>query len=243
MKQINVSARPAYTYINRRFGATIHPEMSETEMVRPIKQEDRFMFFRRLPLSMLAGLSVIALLAGSACKPVRLVYSEGSSTVRLSRTDVKTFGFAELVDRVKVNRANGEKIKEYVQHAVVRELQAMGYQYAEEDPDLLVDLHTNIRSFQQDERSRYNNASPYGPYGYRYRYRYGYYGYDPYGWQMSDLETNASMQAEITLVFAEAGQDQALWTGTAEAKLSSNPEKSVSRLNEAVEKLLERPGS
>ncbi|RMG23543.1 MAG: DUF4136 domain-containing protein [Bacteroidetes bacterium] len=174
---------------------------------------------------------VVLLLLAAACSPVRVVSTDPPAANALSK--YKTYSFAQLEKRVEVKRANSESIKEYVQQAIISEMAKRGYELTEEYPDFLIDLQMNVREFQRDQRSesRYDSRR-------RYYYNYGsYYGYGR-GWTGPEIETNANMEADITLVFADAASKRKFWAGSAEASLASKPKKSILRLNEAIAQLV-----
>ncbi len=170
-----------------------------------------------------------------ACNPVKLVSHRAYSNP--NATDYKTFAFEELTKTVKVNRANGEQVKEYIKSKIIEEMESRGYLLDEENPELLLDLQLFIRDQQRSNETDSYRRSRYGSrrffyHGYGYNYRY------PSHYSGEEFDTNASMVANITLVLAESGRKKKLWEGVAEAQMAQRFDKSILRLNEAVEKLL-----
>lgn len=167
-----------------------------------------------------------ALLA--ACmSPVKLVSSEQYTPLDTGK--LKTFGFGELTKRVKVNRAEGEKFTAYVQHLVVQKMEAAGFQYTAEKPDLWLDLRLILVQRDEEQRNRYDNGT--GFYGRRYSYSYGR------PWRNEDLTVSSSMQAIINLTTAEAQTRKTTWKGKATANLSRKT--TTLRLTEAVDLIMD----
>ena len=167
-----------------------------------------------------------------SCTPVKLVSLVQPDSLDLA--GYRTYAFAELTDYVEVNRANSESIEEFVRNTVVRHMAEKGYELTDQDPDFLVDLEVFLLDFQREQSSTSRYASRRS---YYYSYPYGYpYGYDPVG---TNIETEASMEAVINLSMADASENRELGAGKVEAKLASNPKRSVDRLDEAVAMLVE----
>lgn len=181
------------------------------------------------PLIMKASsvLFILCLVLFSACSPVKLVSSEQYTP--LDTDKLKTFGFGELTKRVKVNRAEGEKFTAYVQHLVVQKMEAAGFQYTAEQPDLWLDLRLILVQRDEEQRNRYDTGT--GFYGRRYIYSYS----DP--WRNEDLTISSSMQAIINLTTAEAQTRKTTWKGKATANLSRKT--TTLRLTEAVDLIMD----
>jgi hypothetical protein len=166
---------------------------------------------------------VILLLSFTACNPVRLV-----SVERLGNTDLphlKTFAFAKLANRVEVNRPEGETIKTFLREQIIREMETEGYQYAEENPDLLIDLDLNIRQTEQTRQTNFNEAPRY-------------FGQRRYSWQSEEVPVSSTTTATISITVAEAAYQKKIWRGTARTNLSRK--KSSLRLAETITLLLDR---
>lgn len=101
----------------------------------------------------------------------------------------------------------------YFRQAVDREMRLRGYQFAESNPDLLVNFFARARDVT-DVRSVPNAWVGYGYYGYRY----GLYGAWPlYGSEVSTVHYKVGT-ANIDVV--DARRKQLIWEGLAEGKLT-----------------------
>ena len=169
---------------------------------------------------------VSLLMSMISCSPVRLVSTENNS--RKDFSQYKTFAFGEVEKRVTVKRANSEAIEEYVRQAVVKSMIERGYQITDQNPDLLLDLDLSLLDYQTDQRSQTQFV---GRRNYYYNYNYGY---EPIG----NLQTDPNMEASISIVFADASEKQKLSEGIVEAQLAKKSQKSIDRLNDAVETIL-----
>lgn len=98
----------------------------------------------------------------------------------------------------------------YFKTAVTREMRARGYEYAQNNPDLLVNFFVNVRH-ETDTRPRLGMG-----YGY-YGYRYGLYT----AWPLYDLneETVHYRVGTANLDIVDAAKKQLLWEGVAEGQL------------------------
>jgi hypothetical protein len=162
-----------------------------------------------------------------ACNPIKLVFTDPISPQNFK--SYETFAFGELTKRPAVNRANSESVKEFVEQAVTREMEQRGIELVEENPDLIVDLYTSLRSFdrQQTSRTFYN--------------RRGFFNYYRYGFPPTNqarLETEDNMSIIVNLTLGDANNKIKVASGEVEANLTRNASKSAQRLDEAVDKLV-----
>lgn len=122
----------------------------------------------------------------------------------------RTFGFpAELgTDRGGYSTLITSHFKE----AVTQEMTARGYQFAESNPDLLVNFFANVR-----ERTEVR-SDPTPAFGY-YGYRYGLYSawplYRPY-----DIQTVTYRVGTVNVDIVDAARKQMVWEGIAEGTVS-----------------------
>lgn len=134
-----------------------------------------------------------------------------------------TFGFPE---QTGTDRGGYETfVTDHFKSAVKKQMQARGYQYVEEDPDLLVNFYANVRE-RTEVRSRPTASMGYGYYGYRY----GLYGTWPLYAQDVDTVTYPIGTANIDVV--DARRKQLVWEGIAEGKIR---EEDLARPREAID--------
>ncbi len=176
----------------------------------------------------------VVLMTLSACNPVKLISTEEFTT---SDPEIyQTFGFAEITKDVKVNRANKEKIEQYIRHSITEQMKEQGYLLVESDPDLLLDMDVILLDINKNEVQ----SNPWGT-GLYGRRPIGYRGgiYDPYYWELEDTRDGLNIKARVTLTYADARARRGLWQGKAEANLSGSGKKRVARIHEAVDLLVE----
>jgi hypothetical protein len=147
-------------------------------------------------------------------------------------TSYRTFGFPE---QTGTDRGGYETfVTDHFKSAVREQMQARGYQYVDENPDLLVNFYANVRE-KTEVRSR---PSPTGGY---YGYRYGLYGAWPL-YEEIDTVTYPIGTANIDVVDAE--RKQLVWEGVAQGKIrESDLEKPKEAIDSVVTELFTRfPG-
>jgi len=126
-------------------------------------------------------------------------------------TRYQTFGFAEELGTDRAGYSS--LITSHFQSAVRSEMEALGYRYAEDDPDLLVNFYTRVRE-RSEVRSRPSMTMGVGYYGYRY----GLYTAWPMYEQAVDTVHYRVGTANIDVVDAE--RKQLIWEGVAEGRLT-----------------------
>lgn len=144
----------------------------------------------------------------------------------------ETFGWP---DEVGTDRGGYEtSFTQYFKDAARREMEALGYRYAERDPDLLVNFYTRV----EDKERVYTRTQPALATGY-YGYRYGLYG----AWPVYTTEVDTFQYkygtANVDLVDAE--QMRLIWEGRIEGRLTDqsliDPRASIS---DAVARIFEK---
>ena len=121
----------------------------------------------------------------------------------------------------------------YFKNAVSREMNARGYKYTEESPELLINFNTNVRE-NVDVRS-----TPVPTYGVGYGYG-GYYGYrggmyvaGPIGYG-TEVETVRYKAGTANIDVVDAAKKQLVWEGIAEGritdKMMQNPQATIDQV-------------
>jgi hypothetical protein len=165
---------------------------------------------------------VAASLVLSACAAPKIkTRSQTDPNVNLS--SYHTYGF---VSEPGTNRSGySTPITGYFKSAVTREMNARGYTYSENSPDLLINFNTNARE-QVDIRSTPSMSYGYGYYGYRG----GMYASGPmYGG--TDVSTVRYKQGTANIDVVDAAKKQLVWEGVAEGKITDemmkNPQATI----------------
>ncbi|NKI36613.1 DUF4136 domain-containing protein [Wenzhouxiangella sp. XN79A] len=140
-------------------------------------------------------------------------------------TAYQTFGWPE---EMGTDRGGYEtSITQYFKQAARREMEALGYRYVDESPDLLVNFFANAEDKQDVyTRPRMNATFATGYYGYRY----GMYTAWPVYTTEVDTFNYTVGTANIDLVDAE--RMQLIWEGRVEGRLTeralTNPSAAIS---------------
>lgn len=102
-------------------------------------------------------------------------------------------------------------VTSYFKGAVSTAMEARGYKYSEEHPDLLVNFYMNTR-----ERTELRSPDMSLGYGY-YGYRYGLYN----AWPMYDMDRTVTYEiGTINVDIVDAEKKQLVWEGVSEGRLS-----------------------
>jgi len=134
----------------------------------------------------------------------------------------ETFGFP---DEVGTDRGGYEsRITQYFKAASRSEMEGLGYRYADNDPDLLVNFFANA----EEKQEVYTRMSPTFSAGY-YGYRYGMYT----AWPMytTEVDTFDYTVGTANIDVVDAEENRLIWEGRAEGRLTrsvmSDPESAI----------------
>lgn len=144
----------------------------------------------------------------------------------------RTFGFPKETGTDRGGYST--LVTSYFKSSLSTALEARGYKYAEENPDLLVNFFMNTR-----ERTETRPGGSLG-YGY-YGYRYGLYD----AWPMYDEDRTVTYKVgTINVDIVDAGQKQLIWEGVSEGRMSdeamANPKVNINAV--VTELMRQYPG-
>jgi hypothetical protein len=162
-------------------------------------------------------LAALALALGAGgCSPIEV---NCDYNPRFNFSSVKTFAWYRVpAKEMVVSQLTLQRIED----AVKNQMEAKGYRLVSENADFLVAIHAFVQNKVRVED-------------------YGYAG-GPYGWGPRDVEVYSYQEGTVMLDFVEAKSRELFWRGAAQGALarSRTPEQREERINEAVEKLLEK---
>jgi len=175
------------------------------------------MFSRRSVAGFTSLIAAAALLAGCATPkgpPTRIDYDK-----KADFSVYRTFGFPKETGTDRGGYST--LVTSYFKNSVTTAMEARGYKYSEDHPDLLVNFYMNTR-----ERTE-TRSSPSTGYGY-YGYRYGLYN----AWPMYDEDRTVTYKVgTINVDIVDAEKKQLIWEGVSEGRLSdeamANPKVTV----------------
>jgi hypothetical protein len=140
-------------------------------------------------------------------------------------TQYKTFGF---FDQVATDRAQYSTIiTNRLKSATRTQLERVGYTYDEREPNLRVNFYLNVTQ-KQEIRSTPSASMGVGYYGYRGG-MYGAWGGYPY-----DVETVNYREGTLSIDLVDAKQNQLVWQGVAEGRVSDEARKNPGPAIDAV---------
>lgn len=146
----------------------------------------------------------------------------------------RTFGWPE---EVGTDRGGYEThITQYFKAAARREMEALGYRYTDEDPDLLVNFFTHVET--REHTYTRTSVSPWMSAGY-YSYRYHLYTAWPVYYTEVDTLHYQVGTANIDLI--DARTHRMIWEGRAEGELTERAlEDPETAIRNVVAKIFER---
>lgn len=158
-------------------------------------------------LLLIASLLGFALLSGCATGPdIRSDYDHEADF-----SGYQTFGFIEPLGTDKLGYST--LVTSHFKAAARKEMEALGYRYSEENPELKVNFFLNTEN-RTEIRSTPSMSASYGYYGYRSGL---YMGFPIYG---SDTETRNYKVGTLHVDVVDTAKEQLIWEGIAEGKLS-----------------------
>jgi hypothetical protein len=103
-------------------------------------------------------------------------------------------------------------VTSYLKSAMSSQMEARGYKYSAEHPDLLVNFYMNTRD-RTELRSTPNMSLGYGYYGYRY----GLYN----AWPLYDEDRTVTYKVgTLNIDIVDAEKKQLIWEGVAEGRVN-----------------------
>ncbi len=159
---------------------------------------------QKIAASWIVALALIA----SGCATTRAPETRVDYDKSVDFSVYRTFGFPKETGTDRGGYST--LVTSYFKDSMSTAMEARGYKYAEENPDLLVNFYTNTRE-RTEIRPR---VSP--GYGY-YGYRYGLYS----AWPMYDEDRTVTYQVgTINIDIVDAEKKQLIWEGIAEGRVT-----------------------
>ncbi|MGI5308400.1 DUF4136 domain-containing protein [Rheinheimera sp. WS51] len=175
------------------------------------------------PKRITALLSAVVLLSLAACSSGPQVRSDSVSNTNF--TSYKTFGFIEQLATDKAGYTT--IVTQNFKAAISKEMALAGYEYSEQNPDLLVNFNSNIEN-RTEVRSMPSASISYGYYNYR---RGIYAGFPLY---TTEVDTVNYKVGTVNIDIVDAAKKQLIWEGVAEGTLRKSdlnqPKKAVNKV-------------
>lgn len=181
----------------------------------------------------LLTLSALALLA-AGCATTRAPQSRIDYDRQADFSVYRTYGFPKETGTDRGGYST--LVTSYFKNSISTAMEARGYKYSEEKPDLLVNFFMNTR----DRTETSNHPKMSMGYGY-YGYRYGLYN----AWPMYDEDRTVTYQiGTINVDIVDAEKKQLVWEGVSEGRVTeeqmANPRVTVNAV--VTELLRQYPG-
>lgn len=171
---------------------------------------------------LMACLTVVVLVI-TGCATGPKVRSDAAANVNFS--DFKTFAFMPEPATDKAGYAT--LVTQHFKDAISAEMAALGYQYSENNADLLVNFNSNVET-RTDVRSMPTATIHYGYYNYR---RGIYAGFPFYA---NDVDTIRYKYGTVNIDVVDAARKQLIWEGISEGTLKKsdleNPKQAIAEV-------------
>lgn len=162
--------------------------------------------FSKRSFAAVAGVLAVMLMAG--CATTRAPQTRIDYDKKADFSVYRTFGFPKETGTDRGGYST--LVTSYFKNSVTAAMEARGYKYSEDHPDLLVNFYMNTR-----ERTE-TRPSPALGYGY-YGYRYGLYN----AWPMYDEDRTVTYKiGTINLDIVDAEKKQLIWEGISEGRVT-----------------------
>ena len=183
-----------------------------------------------MPIRKLLTLAAVAVFAAGCAStpnapPSRIDYDKAADF-----SVYRTYGFPKETGTDRGGYST--LVTSYFKNSISTAMEARGYKYAEEKPDLLVNFFMNTR-----DRTETTNTPGYA----YYRYRYGLYN----PWPMYEENRTVTYQVgTINIDIVDAEKKQLVWEGVSEGRVSeeqmANPKVTVNAV--VTELMMQYPG-
>lgn len=178
-----------------------------------------------IKITVKTGLLVAALSLLCACATQPRVYSSQKPNVDFSSYD--TYSYVEPLGTDQPD-APTPLLTQYLRVAVNREMQALGFRYDENDPDLLVNFF--VETSERIESRRGPPPGPYLSFGY-FSFRRGLYA----GWRAyPDVEIRQYTEGTLNIDVADGRQRELVWEGVAIGRVTEEARRDVQGAIDAV---------
>jgi len=177
--------------------------------------------------SIVMGLMLVAGCATNRAPPTRIDYDR-----KADFSVYRTYGFPKETGTDRGGYST--LVTSYFKSSVSTAMEARGYKYSEDHPDLLVNFYMNTR---ERTEVRPNMSLGYGYYGYRY----GLYN----AWPLYDEDRTVTYKVgTINVDIVDAEKKQLIWEGVSEGRVSdeamANPKVTVNAV--VTELMRQYPG-
>ncbi len=177
---------------------------------------------------MLLGVMLLAGCASTTAVPTRIDYDK-----KADFSVYRTYGFPKETGTDRGGYST--LVTTYFKSSISTAMEARGYKYSEDHPDLLVNFYMNTK-----ERTETRPSTPMVGYGY-YGYRYGLYN----AWPMYDDDRTVTYKVgTINVDIVDAEKKQLIWEGVSEGRMSeqsmANPKVTVNAV--VTELMRQYPG-
>ena len=128
----------------------------------------------------------------------------------------ETYAFVEEPGTEKAGYST--LITGHFKDAITRQMNALGYRYTEDDPDLLINFAANVEDVVDVRTRRTPTVGVSVGYGGYYGYRTGLYGTFPM--YSTEVDTVRYQEGTANVDVIDAGDRRLIWEGIAEGRLT-----------------------
>ena len=173
------------------------------------------------------ALVLLALLSSTAISGCTTISVSSDYDQSANFHDLKTYAWMTASEEPKNTRVKNSLVMSRIQDAVDRQLDQKGYQKTPENPDFFVAYHASV-----DEKTQIHSTPYYG----------GGVGAYRFGPVYNNVYQTRYEEGTLIIDILNPGTKSLLWRGMAKGSVNTqdNPETKTKRINDAVQKILER---
>ena len=170
-------------------------------------------------------LILIFMVTCPALAQVRLVSYDKSSDTDFSAFN--TFKFYRFeVSNDEVLKTKKDRI-EYLKQSIISEMEARGFQYAEKDADLLINIGIVITDVTQTRETSIRDAPRY-------------VGQRNYHWEAEEIVVRKYQEGTATIDFIDRQKNVMVWQGVVEAMVKEKEKAGKKNIDKGVQKLFNK---
>ncbi|NQZ53959.1 MAG: DUF4136 domain-containing protein [Piscirickettsiaceae bacterium] len=195
--------------------------INSSELMPTTEQDIVFAFGGQIFNVRLLVISAIIVLL-SACTTGPTIYSDYNRTIDFNQ--YKSFGFVVPLD---TDRQYESLISQYLKESIIVEMTRRGLTFVIQDPDVLINFHTNVEQKQKIKEIPTHNRTSY------YSYRKRWYSYD--AWPEYEIYIDNYEQGTLNIDVIDRQLNKMIWEGIAVKRLGEKDKLNIqSTLQEAV---------
>lgn len=170
-------------------------------------------------------LLVIMLTTWACSSPIRITEREASPEFRLA--NYSSFGFYDELEGNNPAPAEYAPYINILKREITQQLQAKGLKYAQDNPEMLINLGLSVADKTQTRTTRFGQDGPY------------YSGQRRYTWKSQEVPVGRYQEGTVAVDLVDRAKNELVWKAEAVSIIPKKEETIEKRIAEGVQKLFE----